>query len=184
LKYLIVLSVPVLLAGCGQESKPVVVLHLAPITPGAIPEKIGGCGEGCKKLDKFAKWQPLLAPLVEMHRRQEKCSSVEYAMPDTDSDPADPKFYVQCKEVRSGQLYNTFYTRTQIEMGTPATSEPVSRAYAEPLCAGQLAEKLPGATIEAPNGSVRLTYDLKVSGVDKKAACLVSYESVELNVVR
>ena len=190
MKYLIVLSVTVLLAGCGQESKPAAVLHLAPITPGAIPEKIGGCGEGCKKLDKFAQWQPLLAPLVEMHRRQEKCSSVEYAMPDIDSDPVDPKFYVQCKEVRSGQLYNTFYTRTQIEMGTPATSEPVSRVYAEPLCAGQLAEKLPGATItnqgfyEAPNGSVRLTYDLKVNGVDKKSACLVSHESVEFNVVR
>ena len=75
-------------------------------------------------------------------------------------------------------------------MGTPATSEPVSRAYAEPLCAGQLAEKMPGATIanqgfyEAPNGSVRLTYDLKVNGVDRRAACLVSHESVEFNLVR
>lgn len=59
-----------LLDGCGQESKPAAVLHLASITPGVIPEKIGGCEEGCKKLDKFAKWQPLLAPLVEMHRRQ------------------------------------------------------------------------------------------------------------------
>lgn len=57
-------------------------------------------------------------------------------MPDTDSDPVVSKFYVQYKEVRSGQLYNTIYTRIQIEMGTPATSEPVSRAYAGPLCAG------------------------------------------------
>ena len=98
MKYLIVLSVTVLLAGCGQESKPAAVRHLAPITPGAIPEKIGGCGEGCKKLDKFAQWQPLLAPLVEMHRRQEKCSSVEYAMPDIDSDPVDRSFMYSAKK--------------------------------------------------------------------------------------
>lgn len=190
MKYLIVLSVAAFLAGCGQESKPSAVPHFAPIASSAIPEKIGGCGEGCEKLDKFAQWQPLLAPLVEMHRKQEKCASVEYAMPDIASDPADPKFYVQCKDVRNGQLYNTFYTRTQIESGKPTTSEPVSRARAESLCAGQLAGKLPDAKISnqgfylAPNGSVRLTYDLKVNGLDKKAACLVSHTSVEFNVVR
>ena len=44
-----------LLDGCGQESKPAAVLHLASITPGVIPEKIGGCEEGCKKLDKSAR---------------------------------------------------------------------------------------------------------------------------------
>lgn len=174
LKYCIALGISALLAGCGQESKPSATPHLAPVTVGAIPEKIGGCGEGCEKLDKFAKWQPLLAPLVEMHRKQDKCTSVEYAMPDIASDPADPKFYVQCKDVKTGQLYNTYYMRAQIEAGKPATSEPVTRAHAETLCSGQLAEKLPGATVsnkgfyESPNGSVRLTYDLKVNGWTKK----------------
>lgn len=179
----------VAVAGCDQTSG-TSAPHLAPVTPGAVPDTIGGCGEGCEKTDKFAQWIPLLHPLVEMHRKQEKCASVEYAMPDINSDPADPKFYVQCRDAKSGQLYNTFYTRAQIEAGKPKTSEPVSRAHAESVCAREIANNIPGGTVtkqgfyEAPNGSVRLTYDLKISGGVKKAACLVSQESVEFSVVQ
>lgn len=85
------------LARCGQDTAST-ANHIAPIAAGAIPEQIGGCDKGCEKSNRFLQWQSYLAPLVEIHRKQSKCASVEWVTVDIDSDPDNPQFYVTCKK--------------------------------------------------------------------------------------
>lgn len=153
------------LARCGQDTAST-ANHIAPIAAGAIPEQIGGCDKGCEKSNRFLQWQSYLAPLVEIHRKQSKCASVEWVTVDIDSDPDNPQFYVTCKN-NLGHLYNTFYSKSQIDAGKTASSEPVSRAKAVEVCKRELMKLFPENRIVgqefyvAPNGSARVTYDIR-----------------------
>lgn len=173
-------------AGGGAGSQ-----HLAPIEPGAVPDRIG-CAEGCDNLNRFEKWQPYMSKAVEVHRRQEKCKAVEYVSVDQQSSPESPTFWVMCRNDK-GQSYNTYYTKAQIDAGVADSGADVDQGYALRVCEKELpryfAGYFAGAVTEksfyvAPNGRARVTYDLVINGKPRVGSCLVGHDFVEFTVVK
>lgn len=175
----------VILAGC-TEQKP----HMAPVEPGAVPARIG-CDEGCDRLNLFEKWQPYLSKVVDIHRRQDKCRKVEYVSVSHESDPQSPIFFVSCENAK-GDLYNTFYTKTQVDAQVVARSDDVSKKYAYSKCDAELNKHFSKPSqsnvrhgfFMAANGRARVVYDLTVDGRERMANCLVDHDFVEFTVVK
>ncbi|WP_462383388.1 hypothetical protein [Pseudomonas sp. Marseille-QA0892] len=183
----------VIVKACSSNSEPAhtAAPYKAPIEAGAIPSRIG-CDEGCDKLNKFEQWQPYLSKVAELHREQRKCKKVVYVSVDHESNPSDPEFFVMC-ENEKGQSYNTFYTRSQVESSQVASSEDVSRSTAFAKCDAELPAYFPNYSKDtptsrgfyvAPNGVARVTYDLVISGRNRKANCLVGHDFLEFTVVQ
>ncbi len=164
--------------------------YLAPISAGAIPSRIG-CDVGCDKLNSFEKWQPFLADVVEVHRRQEKCRKVEYVSVSNESDPQNPVFFVGCENA-NGDLYNTDYTKAQVDSKLIARSDDVSKKDAYSKCDAELYKHFSrqrqsnvrhGFFVSA-NGRARVVYDLTVDGNERMANCLVGHDFVEFTIVK
>jgi|GEM_PF-1720827 len=165
--------------------------HLAPIESGAIPDRIG-CDEGCDRLNQFEQWQPYLSKVVEVHRRQEKCKKVVYVGVSHESPVSNPTFFVMC-ENEKGQSYNTEYTKAEVEAGQVARGDDVTQRYALERCNKELPRYFPGyfegavtkrGFSVAANGRARVTYDLRIAGIERLANCLVGHDFVEFTVVK
>lgn len=165
--------------------------HLAAIEDGAVPAKIG-CDVGCDKLNRFERWQPYLAKVAELHRRQQKCKAIEYVTVDLESSPNNPSFVVMCRN-EQGQSYNSFYSKQEVDASQVARSDDVSETVAFSKCDQELPRYFPGyfdgavtkrGFYVAPNGSVRVTYDLVIAGHQRMANCLVDHKFVEFTVVK
>lgn len=189
---LLAIAVAGVVFGIGRGEKPNDASgYLAPIAEGAIPLRVG-CDVGCDKLNQFERWQPYLARVAELHRKQPKCKMIEYVSVDLDSSPSDPSFFVTCKNQKD-QSYNSFYTRQQVDASQVARSDDVSESMAFSKCAEELPRYFPGyfdgAVTKrdfyvAPNGRARVTFDLVIAGRQRMASCLVDHTFVEFTVVK
>lgn len=178
----------------GRVSAPVKIPsieHLAPIETGAIPSRIG-CDDGCDRLNLFEQWQPYLTKVAELQRRQDKCAKVVYVGVDHSSSVTHPTFFVTCENARR-QVYNTEYTKAEVDAGSPARSDDVTQRYAFDVCDKELPRYFAGyfdgaitrrGFFVAANGRARVTYDLRIGGAERRAACLVDHTFVEFTVVQ